>query len=458
MIKHPLCQVLLGFAHENMLDIFCHLWQIENIEKKGGIRHEGEKIYLFRNRKGGELIIIKITNKNLVGIDIGKSEHAVAMTEENKTVKTFMVKNTPSGRTEFVKRLNTAGPCSIALEQVGGWASPLDQQLLSAGHQLLTIHPLRMSRARELYGQPHKTDEKDARLLLWLIQQLKQGFIPKPETKSFQLVIPCSKSLQRLKQLSRHYHILSWSKTQTLNQLTGLLLCYLPTLKTVFKLFDSWSCLSILSHTPCPSEWAKIHGQTLKAWFRHDSQKSINYQRVQRIKKYAWSGDWEALLPEVAFQIKHLAKRLLLLKKQKESTNFRIAAIIDKLPEGQALMTLPGCGLILASTILAELSPIERFKSHNQIAMYVGLTKVRWESGGRKSSKKVKLVNRRAKWAFRQLLHLNHHYFSVSQTYVKKQLRKGKSSRQARLALGRQLVKVVTAIIKTKKPFDPNYC
>ena len=412
---------------------------------------------------GGELTIIKITGKTLVGIDIGKTEHAVAIARENEVDKTFMIANTPTKRTEFLRQLSDIGSCSIAIEQIGGWATPLDQQLLSAGHQLVTIHPLRLARAREMYGQPHKDDKRDAEFLLWLLQELKQKVIPKPKTKKFQLVVPCKEELQKVKQLSRHYHSIVWSKTQASNQLTSLLLCYLPTLENIFKLFNSWSCLSLLSHAPCPSQWAKTHGNTMKAWLRHDypgSKKNIGFgsTKIKKAKKYVWSGDWETLSEEVSLKIKHLAGRLLLLKKQQRITREKLIILLSKLPEGKALMSLPGCGPILATTILAELSPIERFKSHNEVAMYVGLTRVRYESGVKKSTRKVKLVNRRAKWAFRQLILLSRYHFLPSKKYIDKKLKEGKTERQARLSLGRQLVKVAVALIKTKKPFDPDRC
>jgi transposase len=402
------------------------------------------------------MTIIKLTNQTLVGIDIGKSEHAVAISKLDEPIQTLMVKNTPKDRQEFVKSLGKMGKCSVAMEQIGGWATPLDQQLLSAGHQVLTIHPLRLAQAREMYGQMHKDDEKDARFLLWLLKELKQGFIPEPEAKRFQVIIPCQPNYKKLKTLARHYRALSWSKVQTSNQLVSLILCYLPNLQTVYKKLNCLGCLTLLSNSPCPSTWVKIHGHKMKAWFRKVYQRNISSIQLKKIKQFAWSGNWEPLTDETALQLKHLAKKLILLDGQKKEVEDRLAELMETLPEAQALMTLPGCGLILTATILAELSPIERFKSHNQIATYVGLTRARYESGVRKNTRKIKLVNRKAKWAFRQLMLLNLQMCPVSQEYLEKKLEQGKTKRQARLALGRQLVKVVLALIKTKQPFDPD--
>jgi transposase len=396
-------------------------------------------------------------NQTLVGIDVGKFSHAVAVTRDGKSMDTFMVENTPDGREKLLEKFSSFGNCTVALEQVGSWAVDLDQLLLAAGHQVLTIHPLRLAIARNLYGQPHKTDRKDAQLLARMLQQIKLGLIPKPEAKQFRTILLCPKPLQQLKQLSRHYQALAVKKTRNCNQLTKLIFCYLPEFKQqVFKETDAWSGLVLLSSAPCPSQWRRLSKRVLNARMRQaKNNPKVKFIGVKRLKEFIRSGNWRPFDPEIKLQVQHLAQRLLLVRQQQEATKKGLAELMEQLPEGRALMTLPGCSLILGSTILSELSPVERFRSHNQVAAYVGLTKLKFESGLKRGSRKVMLVNRLAKWAFRQLIYLNAQHCPISRIYVKGHLERGRNQTQARLALGRQLVKVVVALIKTKTAFDP---
>lgn len=402
-----------------------------------------------------------------VGIDIGKYSHLVALSEADTDKQTqpevFSIENTPAGRAGLLARLAGAaadadnGGCRIALEQIGGWVGPLDRQLIAAGHQLVTIHPIRLARARDLFGQPHKTDQRDARLLLWLLRQARQGLIPPEQAKQLRPVIGLTPELEQLKQLSRHYHQLSGQHQQLANRLGQSIAVWLPTLTEIFSTVTGLGCLGLLSQAACPSRWQKLHRATIVSWFRRASHsRRLGFKLAGRVKALAQGGDWEKLPAGIEIQIRHLAKLLLANSQLKQDTVSELKTLMADLPAGTALMTLPGCGLVLGATILSELSPIERFKSHHQIAMYAGLTRLRYESGLSRRSRRVSLVNRRLKWAFRQLALINHQRCPLSQAYIKRQLDRGKTPKQAHLALARQLVKVTAALVKTGKPFNPD--
>lgn len=402
-----------------------------------------------------------------IGIDIGKQSHLVALSEQDTGKQTqaevFSIENTPAGRAGLIARLAAATAaadntgCRIALEQVGGWVGPFERQLLAAGHQLVTIHPLRLARARDLFGQPHKTDQRDALVLLSLLQYSRRGLMSPEQAKQLRPVIGLTPQLEQLKQLTRHYHQLSSQHQQLANRLGQLTAVWLPALTEIFASVTGLGCLGLLSQAPCPSQWKQLHSATIVSWFRRASRsRRLGFKLAGRIKACGQAGNWEKLPEGVKIQIKHLAEMLLLNSQLKQDTQTRLKMLMADLPAGKALMTLPGCGLVLGATILAELSPLERFKSHHQVAMYVGLTRLRHESGSSRQSRKASLVNRRAKWAFRQLALINRRYCPLSQAYVDRQLKRGKTPKRAVLALGRQLVKVAVALMKNGQPFNPD--
>lgn len=392
-----------------------------------------------------------------VGIDIGKWSHVVAIGNGDNQPETLTIANTPAGRAKLIARLAAVGGCRIGLEQVGGWVGPLDQQLMSAGHKLVTIHPLRLARARDLFGQPHKTDQRDALTLLSLLEYSRRGLVSTEQAKQLRPVIGLTPQLGQLKQLVRHYHQLSRQHQQLSNRLGQLIAVWLPALKEIFSGITGLGCLGLLSQAPCPSSWQKLHPATIVSWFRRASpSRRLGFKLARRLKLLSQNGNWEKLPAGIEIQIRHLAGLLLLNSQLKRDTVAEIKQLMAELPAGKALMTLPGCGLILSATILAELSPIERFKSHHQVAMYVGLTRLRYESGLSRQSRRPSLINRRAKWAFRQLALINRQHCPLSRAYVDRQLERGKTPKRALLALGRQLVKVALALMKTQEPFNPD--
>lgn len=396
----------------------------------------------------------------IVGIDIGKESHYAALLVRNQSseeARVVKVGNTVAERERFRGLLKEHGQCAVAIEQVGGWASPLDYQLLADGHQVFTIHPLRLARTRELYGQPEKTDVRDARFLALLLRQAQEGIIPELTDKSIYEVLPMESIYRQIKQFSRHQGRLSKDYTRIKNRLNQLVFSYHPGLKEVFSLWDGKACLALLSQAPCPSQWRALSIHTIVSWFRQVCKRRVGYQRAGKVKYFAKQAhNWQALPETIRIEISHLASQLLQLKQQKEEILNGLEGLLRSTPEGKAIVTLPGCNITLGATLVGELMPIERFSSHNQLAMYVGMTRLKHESGKMKGSKKATLVNRKAKWAFRQLTLLNRQHFLPSQKYCQRKEEEGKTSYRATLSLGRQLVKVVYAIFKNKQPFDPD--
>ena len=83
---------------------------------------------------------------------------------------------------------------------------------------------------------------------------------------------------------------------------------------------------------------------------------------------------------------------------------------LEKSPEGRRLQTMPGIGLILAYTILAEIGRIERFKKAKHLASYALLVPRAHDSGDQDEEtpkgRRVGRIGRRTlKWAFIEAAH-----------------------------------------------------
>ena len=129
-------------------------------------------------------------------------------------------------------------------------------------------------------------------------------------------------------------------------------------------------------------------------------------------------------------------------------------ASVDQ-PTLQLLTSITGIGPVVATTVLAELSPIERFISERAVVAYAGLDPRVLQSGTS--------LNRQAALTKRGSPHLRHMLFiaassarrcdPVLRTYYEKKRMEGKSYRTAVVATSRKLIARIYAVWMRKTPY-----
>lgn len=106
-----------------------------------------------------------------VGIDIGCSFHeACVMTGDS--VAQFHIKNTPAGRSQFIKRLNATG-CRVAMEATGVYYLDLALELDEAGIEVMVVNPRVMHHYAKAHGTRSSTDTISAKLLADYVQRME---------------------------------------------------------------------------------------------------------------------------------------------------------------------------------------------------------------------------------------------------------------------------------------------
>ncbi len=153
--------------------------------------------------------------------------------------------------------------------------------------------------------------------------------------------------------------------------------------------------------------------------------------------------------------IDNLNERVKMLEQQ-------IAKKVREDRDVQLLRTIPGCGLITASTIRAYTDDIRRFVSYKQYAAYAGL--VPWVQSSNETVHYGRITKRgpeALRTAFVQLVlgmvrnpQKTSHY-RIMHDY--KVLKESKSSGKAIIATARKLAKIVWYMLTNGKEFDPIY-
>jgi transposase len=114
-----------------------------------------------------------------------------------------------------------------------------------------------------------------------------------------------------------------------------------------------------------------------------------------------------------------------------------------------ALLELPGCGAVTAAKLLAEIGPIDRFKSDAQLARHGGVAPLEASSGRVQRHRLDRGGNRQLNAALYRIAITQSRYHPSARAYLERKQAEGKSRREAIRCLKRTLARVVFNTLKT---------
>jgi len=114
-----------------------------------------------------------------------------------------------------------------------------------------------------------------------------------------------------------------------------------------------------------------------------------------------------------------------------------------------ALLELPGCAAVTAAKLLAEIGPIDRFKSDAQLARHAGVAPLDASSGRVQRHRLDRGGNRQLNSALYRIAITQARYHPEARAYLERKQAEGKSRREAIRCLKRLLVRVVFQTMKT---------
>jgi transposase len=113
-----------------------------------------------------------------------------------------------------------------------------------------------------------------------------------------------------------------------------------------------------------------------------------------------------------------------------------------------ALLDLPGCGALTAAKLLAEVGPIDRFRSDAQLARHSGVAPLEASSGGVQRHRLDRGGNRQLNAALYRMAITQARIHPAARAYLERKQAEGKSRREAIRCLKRQLARVVFNTLK----------
>ena len=386
-----------------------------------------------------------------VALDIGSAKHRVAIGLDScrEPIEEFDLAHTPAGLSDFFKRVRHHqtthhAEVNVAMEGFGGYARPLDSQVLAQGWRLYAINNLKFVRFKEIFPAPAKTDAIDARRMLQLMQMRAQ--VPMASAL-LQPVAPVDPLHQQLKAITRRRKQLVAERMRISQRMQAELQAAAPGLLAMTGQADNLWFLAFLS---CKADLRKLKSVRQSTLLQIPGVGVGYAAKIVRWQKDAafanaviWSGP----------MIQADARRMLELRAAIASLDRQIEDLVGQSVLAQRLLSMPGFGPTCAGELAGEIGNIERFVDEASFAVYLGVAPLDQSSGKRVSAKLPRQINPRARDAL--LIAVVHHMGQVTQSraFYDRKRAQGKTHMQALRALARHLARVLFSMLKNNRDY-----
>jgi transposase len=331
----------------------------------------------------------------IVGIDVHKHNHAVALIDERGAqLGTLWLPNSPTGYRRLIEWLfdRQATDAVIGVESPGSYGRCLVAALSAAGYEVLHVPAWRTHRERHRRG-PGKTDPGDALSIAHVVLRNREELGPAEEPEIVRAL--ATLELQRRRFVR--------DRTQAIQRLR--------------------------------SDWTQHDPVSEAATIRCDRQREL--RKLKRINL----GD--SLAEQIAARcIRELARDI-------EDLNRRIAALDAEIAEllnhcGNPLEDLQGAGSNLTATIIAQAGDVRRFRDVNAFARFCGAAPIPCGSGQTSGRHRLhRGGNRQLNAALYRIAIVQQRHHPDAKRYLARKISEGKTPREARRALKRHLANIL---------------
>lgn len=386
-----------------------------------------------------------------VALDIGSAKHRVAIGLDGcrEPIEEFDLAHTPAGLSDFFKRVHRheqahgARVC-VAMEGFGGYARPLDGQVLAQGWRLYAVNNLKFARFKEIFPAPAKTDAIDARRMLQLMQM--RGQLPMAKAL-LQEVAPVDSLHQHLKALTRRRKQWVAERMRISQRMQAELQAAAPGLLDITGQADNLWFLGFLVCKEALSKLKTVRQSTLL------KLRGVGVAYAARIAEWQKSAVFADSVAWAGPMIQADARRMLRLREAIAALDDQIEALVAQSALAQRLLSMPGFGPTGAGELAAEIGNIARFAGEASFAVYLGVAPLDQSSGKRLGAKLPRQINPRARDAL--LIAVVHHMSQVPQSraFYDRKRAQGKTHMQALRALARHLARVLFRMLRDNRDY-----
>jgi transposase len=332
----------------------------------------------------------------------------------------------------------------IGLEATGHYWLALFSFLIDNAWTVKVINPMQSDALRNINIRKTKTDRKDSVLIA---EVLRFG-------RYTETVLPDEPILQ-LRELSRCRTGLVESSGNLKRKILGILDRIFPEFASSFSTVFGKAPSELLQEFADPEELANCDVAKLITLLEKESRGRHSDKKAKELKeKAAQSIGIRMGLEALKFELKLLLQQLDFIKKQVKDLDKFLKKLMK---EHEILLSIPGLSFVLGAAILGEIGDVTRFATPQQLQAFAGMDPSVTQSGNftgtqGKMSKRGSPYLRRAVYL---AANAAWRYDSVFKEHYEKLVARGKHPKQAMGAVATKLLRVVHAVLKSQKPYNP---
>lgn len=386
----------------------------------------------------------------LVAIDIAKQAHDALIRWPSGQMKAIKFTNSLDGYQRLLDLAQSSGEnVCVAFEPTADYHRNVAYWLQSQRVRCFLVSSLACARAREmLFKTWDKHDRKDARVILYLMQQgMIQPFYD-----------PLVAGTMDIQELSNTYHQISLARTRCQHSLLNhYLTLYFPEMERYFHNSRSeWFCRLLLKY-PTPASITRYRQMTFvkRAW-DVVGRKVAKQRFLEELYETATCSIGLPINPGSlsVSTFKLQLERYLALTLQRSKLEKTAENVLSDRADYRHLRTLPGVGPIHALMILAESGDLKRFRHYRQYLSFCGFNLSSIQSGRHQGSYQLsKRGNSRLRYAYwlaavSATRQRENSFRYKYERYIRKDPDNADLKRKARVAVASKMARVAHALVK----------
>ena len=389
-------------------------------------------------------------NHYFLGIDIAKTNHVASLigADGSVVIRAIKFKNSNEGYTKLLNtiqnKLNDLSNINIAMEATGHYWLSLYSALVDDGFNVSVYNPYQIKSYRGAYNnRKQKNDIIDSIIIADYLRVfgMKDSKLPQED-------------LMALKQFTRFRSNIVENVSSIKVQVIGLLDKVFPEYKDFFCDVFGVTSKQILLNCPIPDDIIRISTTKLANLLSKNSRGKFGKDDALNMKEVAKSSFGIKFTTDAcSFEIKQLINQVIFLESQLEDVDKQISELYNKLDSH--LLSVPGIGIKLAPTILAEIGDINNFDKPSKLIAFAGVDPSENQSGNKLSTNN-KLSKRGSPY-------LRHAIYTASlvaisnepklRAYYDKKINEGKHHFVALAGISRKLLTIIYYILKEDRDY-----
>jgi transposase len=394
----------------------------------------------------------------IVGLDIAKEKHNAffGTATGSALFRGMFFDNTSEGfrkllaQVEALKAEYDLSKVVFGLEPTANYHKPLAEYLIKCGFMVVLISPFSTVKNRQLLdGRWDKHDTKDAANVADLIAQGKCLYYDYPEAaiRDIRSLLSFKKRLKKEEQALQ---------VRIRNQ---LLAQYFPEMDRHFRTDVS---MSVVRTCLDPS---LIAGMEYDEFCRTVAPGKMNLRqqrRLQQIWQLAHQSIGCRVGETVTFEAQAMVSTIYHLREMIKNLNGKLEELCLPFPEYPCLLSIPGFGPEVSSTVLGAIGDPYRFSCGKQVLKMAGYD-LSADRSGKTASNAVPVISKRGKVDLRFALYqaalvasnTNHYFIMYFGRKVYRRRQEQGIGTKMRVKLAAKLLIIAWTLMKKKEMFDP---